>query len=466
MKKTEMDLLQKRTPYIDAYKEYLSEHNVAFDVPGHHQGNIRTDFDKIFPHAVYKNDINCPRGLDNILHPNGVIKEAEELFALATGARKARFLINGSTSGILIMLMATLKAHQKIILPRNVHKSVINGLDKVNKLREQYNNGELDYDLPEDMFLFGINLENIIHLLDDYTFPIVMKELDTISDFINFFQKKEEFLKSQKFPVGILDLDLLPIYLLDIDPMTCCFSFKQLETMSNQYDTVLFGNTVDPYPDFCKEEYYKNLKKDLKSSYLWDYLIDSCAQDALDDLLVEQQDINDTNKTLKIMAEEPRLSRKYISEAYLETIDTFNNNASHRGRAVQSPYNKEIMYVFLQVKRQDGEDYTDYRKRRRAFATVYCNVINANHPCIKYVVAIVSEPVKYNLYLSRDFILYPCEPLSDEEKKNILKIQKDLNVLQITRNMKSKDTHTSKVGRNDKCPCGSGLKYKKCCLNK
>ena len=39
--------------------------------------------------------------------------------------------------------------------------SVINGLDKVNKLREQYNNGELDYDLPEDMFLFGINLENI-----------------------------------------------------------------------------------------------------------------------------------------------------------------------------------------------------------------------------------------------------------------------------------------------------------------
>ena len=128
MKKTEMDLLQKRTPYIDAYKEYLSEHNVAFDVPGHHQGNIRTDFDKIFPHAVYKNDINCPRGLDNILHPNGVIKEAEELFALATGARKARFLINGSTIGILIMLMATLKAHQKIILPRNVHKSVINGL--------------------------------------------------------------------------------------------------------------------------------------------------------------------------------------------------------------------------------------------------------------------------------------------------------------------------------------------------
>lgn len=119
---------QKKTPYIDAYKKYLNEHNTVFDVPGHHQGNIKTDFDKIFPHSVYRNDINCPRGLDNLLHPTGCIKEAEDLFAKACGAKYARFLINGSSSGILIMLMATLKAHQKVLLPRNVHKSVINGL--------------------------------------------------------------------------------------------------------------------------------------------------------------------------------------------------------------------------------------------------------------------------------------------------------------------------------------------------
>lgn len=119
---------QARTPYIDAYKKYTDEHNIVFDVPGHHQGNIKTDFDKIFPHAVYKKDVNCPRGLDNLLHPTGCIKEAEDLFAKACGAKYARFLINGSSSGILIMLMATLRAHDKILLPRNVHKSVINGL--------------------------------------------------------------------------------------------------------------------------------------------------------------------------------------------------------------------------------------------------------------------------------------------------------------------------------------------------
>ena len=120
--------LQEKVPYIEAYKKYLKEKNTSFDVPGHHQRTVDNEFNKIFNNDIYKNDINCPRGLDNILHPSGCIKEAQELLALATGAKESRFLINGSSSGILIMLMATLKAKQKVILPRNVHKSVINGL--------------------------------------------------------------------------------------------------------------------------------------------------------------------------------------------------------------------------------------------------------------------------------------------------------------------------------------------------
>lgn len=119
---------QKRTPYLEAYERYLKENTTVFDVPGHHQGKIRTDFDKIFTHIVYKNDVNCPRGMDNLSHPTGVIKEAQDLFAEATGADSVKFLVNGSTSGNLIMLLSTLKAKDKIILPRNVHKSVINGI--------------------------------------------------------------------------------------------------------------------------------------------------------------------------------------------------------------------------------------------------------------------------------------------------------------------------------------------------
>mgnify|MGYP001774397893 CR=1 FL=1 len=119
---------QRQTPYLDAYSKYLKEQTTVFDVPGHHQGKIRTDFDHIFGHIVYKNDVNCPRGMDNLLHPTGAIKEAQELFAKACHADFCKFLVNGSTSGNLIMIMSAVKANEKIIMPRNVHKSAINAL--------------------------------------------------------------------------------------------------------------------------------------------------------------------------------------------------------------------------------------------------------------------------------------------------------------------------------------------------
>jgi Arginine/lysine/ornithine decarboxylases len=118
---------QAKTPYIDAFKKYLAEKNVPFDLPGH-EGNIHTELDDIVGHKIYTTDLNSPRGMDNILQPTGPIKEAEDLFAKACNADMCKFLVNGSTSGNLIMLMSALQANDKIILPRNVHKSVINGL--------------------------------------------------------------------------------------------------------------------------------------------------------------------------------------------------------------------------------------------------------------------------------------------------------------------------------------------------
>ena len=119
---------QLKTPYLEAYKKYLEEKQAVFDVPGHHQGNIETDFNKVFGDSIYKSDVNAPRGMDNLSHPKTVIKEAQDLFAEATNASYSKFLVNGSSEGNLIMLMSTLSEGDKILLPRNVHKSVISAL--------------------------------------------------------------------------------------------------------------------------------------------------------------------------------------------------------------------------------------------------------------------------------------------------------------------------------------------------
>ena len=123
-----MKLDQSKAPFLEAVEKYVEKSPVPFDVPGHHMGNIENDATKVFGKDAYLKDINAPIGLDNLANPNGVIKEAEELMAKACGADSCFFLINGTSSGIIAMMMAAVKAGEKILLPRNVHKSVINAL--------------------------------------------------------------------------------------------------------------------------------------------------------------------------------------------------------------------------------------------------------------------------------------------------------------------------------------------------
>lgn len=116
------------TPFYTKLKEYALSDVVSHDVPGHKLGHISNDLMDFAGNKLYQLDANAPRGLDNLNRPSGVILEASELMADAFGAEKAYFLTGGTTMGILSMIMSTCRAKEKIILPRNVHKSAINAL--------------------------------------------------------------------------------------------------------------------------------------------------------------------------------------------------------------------------------------------------------------------------------------------------------------------------------------------------
>lgn len=120
------DLL--KTPFIDALKEYIKKDVVPFDVPGHHMGNIENEATILLGHDLFRMDVNAPKGLDNLSSPTSVLLESEKLLAKATGADDAFYLINGTSSGILAMILAAVGGREKLICPRNIHKSVTNAL--------------------------------------------------------------------------------------------------------------------------------------------------------------------------------------------------------------------------------------------------------------------------------------------------------------------------------------------------
>lgn len=120
---------QTRTPYFDALLDYVDSGVIPFHTPGHMQGK---GMDSALRDFVGENvlaiDLTQIRGLDDLLQPTEAIAEAQALAAKAYDADSSFFLINGSTSGNQIMMMAALNPGEKLAIPRNSHKSAMGGL--------------------------------------------------------------------------------------------------------------------------------------------------------------------------------------------------------------------------------------------------------------------------------------------------------------------------------------------------
>ena len=120
---------QTKTPLLDTLKTLANRPHAAFYAPGHKRGNgINLLLQNVLGSQVFKADLPELPELDNLFAPEGVIDEAQQLAAEAFGAEQTRFLVNGSTGGIIAAILATCGTGDKIILPRNVHQSVISGL--------------------------------------------------------------------------------------------------------------------------------------------------------------------------------------------------------------------------------------------------------------------------------------------------------------------------------------------------
>lgn len=119
---------QSEAPVLEAMKQHLQNRVVPFDVPGHKGGRGTRELTDFLGLSCLKADVNSMKPLDNLCHPVSVIKNAQELVAEAFGAENAFFVVNGTTGSVQAMIMAACKAGEKIIMPRNVHRSAINAL--------------------------------------------------------------------------------------------------------------------------------------------------------------------------------------------------------------------------------------------------------------------------------------------------------------------------------------------------
>ncbi len=120
---------QSQTPMLSALQASSQRPHAAFYAPGHKRGQGASPRLRVLlGESALAADLPELPELDNLFAPEGVMLEAQALAAEAFGADHTYFLANGSTCGIEAAILATCGPGEKIIVPRNAHRSVVAGL--------------------------------------------------------------------------------------------------------------------------------------------------------------------------------------------------------------------------------------------------------------------------------------------------------------------------------------------------
>ncbi|MGL4570345.1 MAG: aminotransferase class I/II-fold pyridoxal phosphate-dependent enzyme [Clostridium sp.] len=153
-----------KIPILEGLLDYHKEENLIFSMPGNKCGKafLRDSIGKDLVEKLGFLDITENDPLDNLHNPKGIIKEAEELLAKHYDAKRAFFMVNGSSGGNIISIFSAFNEGDEVLVERNCHKSVYNGLI-LRKLKVTYIDPVLD---KEHGIFMPPNKENIYKALE------------------------------------------------------------------------------------------------------------------------------------------------------------------------------------------------------------------------------------------------------------------------------------------------------------
>ena len=323
-------------------------------------------------------------------------------------------------------------------------------------------------------FHIGIDKRCPVHILDSLNMPIVLSELDTVSDFASYLREKVRAISALDYLSYCGEEDLLGHYFLNYDDTT---KRHVIGSTKQEVTGVLIGE--GEWRGFYQSAVYKNTKKEDRISYFWDGLIQRTCQNSLDGTLGGNSDLLRGQSAIYEMVKEPRFMRRALADKILAAVQRFPDTGSFTRQVTLLPsFEINVAYVLLQLRVPEPlRSESDFREKRQAILEIACGAAKNKFPYLVKVIGIGIEAPKFaGDSNAEDFILMPCERWSAEQQSHYAELNKNWNFFE-TPNLKqhknrvtqfvpppraSKRAAGEKVGRNDPCPCGSGKKYKMC----
>ncbi len=195
---------------------------------------------------------------------------------------------------------------------------------------------------PTQPFHVEIDRRNPVHIFDSHNMPIILAELDTVSDFSSYLDEKLRAV--MKFiNLSFSEEDLLGHYLLNYDE-----TLKRHTIGSRGEEHISFLIIGEgEWHDFIKTDLYNNTKKEDKISYFWDELIQRTCENSLNGTLGGDANILRGESAIFEMVKEPRFIRRYLADKMLTAVERFPDHPNqHRQVTFLQSYLPNVGYIF------------------------------------------------------------------------------------------------------------------------
>ncbi len=240
---------------------------------------------------------------------------------------------------------------------------------------------------------------SFIHVLNEVSLEILMKELDTVTDFVDYLEHKAVFARSGNLNCSAGEEELLAYYLthmIDNDR----HGFIHPENRQWKPDEK-FNLSAGHYEGLVRNAQYKNKIKADKNSYFWDRLIEAFTNHMLSGTAIVPDGspfkVAEHEIGIRYMAQEPRISRRWYSDGFLEMLQMANQK-DRTFRCMlpsQEQLRNETGYAFLtlaypRVELEGG--YEQYRQVRITMLYAVCMGMLRKCRWVKRIIGIATEP--------------------------------------------------------------------------
>lgn len=221
-----------------------------------------------------------------------------------------------------------------------------------------------------------------VHVLDETSLDLVMRELDTIDDLVRYLSAKEAFVRSGQLISAAGEEELLAYFLQRTDE-------------TGRHGFIFDGNPTEVvldelWRDFIKRPEYRAKKKADEISYVWDGMIESVAKCAAEGRLVAGNELplQYHERGLRLLAAEPRVARRGLAKS-LRDVFARSDKQDLYARHVTPNDHRAHGYVLLTVKRRrEFGTEARYREFRQRTLLHYCETVKLREPDLSTIVGL------------------------------------------------------------------------------